>query len=387
VGAFNKPYHTKLQAKTAIMAIDKDGLNIYFDAEIEVIMAEVKMITPQQKFGVHCSKEAVEWLYDQNISLVISSGKFGRLFFFGSNDDKKLAVFDRTFDSVSAIHYRGKELYYSTGYQIWRMQDSLPEGKRHNGHDALYIPQISYITGDLDISDITQDISGRLLFVSQLFSCVGTNSNTHSFKPVWRPDFITKLSPENRCGLTGLSIKDGVLRYVTASAETDVEEGWKKDVVGSGVVIDVSTNQIICKGLTRPYAPRWHDGKLWLLNSGKAQFGYVDMLKSEFIPVLRVDGYPTGLKIYGRYAYITCSRGSYPETYENLPIKNILVESQKKPMNGVYIIDLATNKMLHSFEVAGEYDILPDIDVITGARNPMAIGLRTEQIKQTISIE
>jgi len=31
----------------------------------------------------------------------------------------------------------------------------------------------------------------------------------HSFKPLWKPRFISKLAPEDRCRLNGLAMKDG----------------------------------------------------------------------------------------------------------------------------------------------------------------------------------
>ena len=52
------------------------------------------------------------------------------------------------------------------------------------------------------------------LFVNTLFSCLATTSETHSFKPLWKPPFISRLAPEDRCHLNGMAMRDGKPAYV-----------------------------------------------------------------------------------------------------------------------------------------------------------------------------
>ena len=40
-----------------------------------------------------------------------------------------------------------------------------------------------------------------------------------------------------------------------------------------GVVIDVESNEVVCRGLSMPHSPRWYRDRLWVLNSGHGQFG------------------------------------------------------------------------------------------------------------------
>ena len=42
----------------------------------------------------------------------------------------------------------------SSLYQLWRFENTLEPGQVHDGYDALYVPQVGYITGDLDIHDV-----------------------------------------------------------------------------------------------------------------------------------------------------------------------------------------------------------------------------------------
>jgi hypothetical protein len=51
--------------------------------------------------------------------------------------------------------------------QIWRFEDALAQGQLHDGHDRLYVPRKSHVTGDLDVHDLAVDGDGRLLFEAQ----------------------------------------------------------------------------------------------------------------------------------------------------------------------------------------------------------------------------
>ncbi len=66
--------------------------------------------------------------------------------------------------------------------------------KSSEGHDALYVPQAAYFTGDLDVHDLGVTGEGRPAFVNTLFNCLATVSDTHSFVPLWKPSFISRLA-------------------------------------------------------------------------------------------------------------------------------------------------------------------------------------------------
>ena len=99
-------------------------------------------------------------------------------------------------------------LYAADLYQIWRFEN-LPEAvDPDKGQDACEIPQMSWVTGDIDVHDMVVDDEG-LLFVNTLFSCLARPSAHASFKPVWQPPFISeKLAAEDRCHLNGLALAE-----------------------------------------------------------------------------------------------------------------------------------------------------------------------------------
>ena len=87
----------------------------------------------------------------------------------------------------------------SSLYQLWRFENLLQPGGLYQEYDRLYMPQVSWITGVLDIHDLVITDNKELNFVNTLFSCVSKVSEQYSFEPVWKPDFISKLAAEDRC--------------------------------------------------------------------------------------------------------------------------------------------------------------------------------------------
>ena len=77
------------------------------------------------------------------------------------------------------------------------------------------------------------------MFVNTLYNCLATPSARHSFTPMWKPPFISKIVKEDRCHLNGLAMADGVPRYVTAVSKSDTIDGWRDRRFDGGIVIDV----------------------------------------------------------------------------------------------------------------------------------------------------
>ena len=116
-------------------------------------------------------------------------------------------------------------------------------------------------------------VGDELWFVNTRFSCLATHDPDHSFAPVWRPKFISQLTPDDRCHLNGLGLVDGRPRWVTALGETDTAGGWRENKKSGGILIDIESNEIVARGLSMPHSPRWHAGRLWLLGIGHRQPG------------------------------------------------------------------------------------------------------------------
>jgi len=103
---------------------------------------------------IDASRQFTSWLAEQQMSLTFTTYQAGKVFFIGLQPSGKLSVFERTFERCMGLYAQGSSLYMSTLYQLWRFENVLQKGQTNNGYDALYVPQVGYITGDLDIHDV-----------------------------------------------------------------------------------------------------------------------------------------------------------------------------------------------------------------------------------------
>ena len=363
--------------------------------------------TAPPTFEINTSRQFTSWLASQNLSLVFTTYQAGKVFFIGLRQNGQLSVFERTFERCMGLYAHNSSLYMSSLYQLWRLENALEPGQIADGYDAVYVPQVGYITGDLDIHDVVlveppqlggdQQVepqvpslnNGRLggvVFVNTLFSCLATISETKSFVPLWKPPFISKLAAEDRCHLNGLAMRDGQPRYVTAVSQSDVAEGWRDKRKDGGCVMDISTNQAIATGLSMPHSPRWYKDKLWLLNSGRGEFGYLDLERGVFEAVAFCPGYLRGLSFCGDFAVVGISKPRHNKTFSGLALDEQLQAKQAQARCGLLVIDLRSGDIVHSLRIEGVVEELYDVQVLPGVRRPMAIGLKTDEIRRVISI-
>ncbi len=353
------------------------------------------------------SRQFTSWLAEQNISLAFTTYQAGKVFFIGLQPTGHLSIFERTFNRCMGLYAEGSTFYMSSLYQLWRFENALEPGQTHNDYDCLYVPQVGYVTGDLDIHDVVvtkaplatqiwrekqstpplvRGLGEQVVFVNTLFSCLATISDRHSFVPLWKPPFISRLAAEDRCHLNGLGLRNGQLQYVTAVSQSDVAEGWRDKRQDGGCVIDVNSNEVILTGLSMPHSPRWYRDKLWLLNSGTGEFGYADLARGEFESVAFCPGYLRGLAFQGDFAIVGLSKPRENKTFSGLPFNETLQAKDVKPRCGLLAIDLRTGDIVHSLRIEGVVEELYDVAVLPGVRRPMAIGFKTDEIRRVITI-
>ncbi|HEY9657986.1 MAG TPA: TIGR03032 family protein, partial [Allocoleopsis sp.] len=326
------------------------------------------------------SPQFPEWLAQHHLSLAFTTYESNQLFTLGLKPEGELAVTRRTFERAMGLAATPDRLYLSSKDQIWQLDNVLGPGEQYNHHDKLYLPRLAYTTGDLDTHDLaivdpsaaSGTASGTLpplVFAATRFSCLATLSDRHSFSPVWHPPFISKLAPEDRCHLNGIAMVEGQPRYVTAISQSNVAEGWREVRATGGIVIDVANGETVATGLSMPHSPRWYGGKLWLLNSGKGELGYVDLIQGVFVPVAFCPGYLRGLAFWKDYAIVglSCARDA---TFKGLPLDEQLARRHAKPRCGLLVINLHSGDIVHWVRLAGDINELYDVQVLPGVRSP-----------------
>ncbi|EDX78098.1 conserved hypothetical protein TIGR03032 [Coleofasciculus chthonoplastes PCC 7420] len=340
------------------------------------------------------SRQFTAWLAEQHLSLAFTTYQAGKVFFIGVQPTGQLSIFERTFERCMGLCVHGSTLYLSSLYQVWRFENVLEAGQIHNGYDCLYVPQVGYVTGDLDVHDVAvvaPPLKSRAggdypIFVNTLFSCLATVSETHSFIPLWQPPFISKLAAEDRCHLNGLAMREGEPKYVTAVSQSDVADGWRDKRHDGGCVVDVGRNQVIVTGLSMPHSPRLYRDKLWLLNSGTGEFGYVDLSRGEFESVAFCPGYLRGLAFSGDFAVVGLSKPRENRTFSGLALDERLESKQAEPRCGLFVIDLRSGDIVHWLRIEGIVTELYDVAVLPGMRRPMAVGFKTDEIRRVVRI-
>ncbi|MFK7954846.1 MAG: TIGR03032 family protein [Lysobacterales bacterium] len=332
------------------------------------------------------SRQFTSWLQESGGALAFSTYQAGKLFLIGLQPDGRLSVFERTFARCMGLAVQGDTLWVSTLYQLWRFENALAPGANHQGYDRLYVPQMGYTTGDVDVHDVAVTADQSPVFVNTLFSCLAAPDEKYSFREVWRPPFVSRLAAEDRCHLNGLAMRDGRPAYVTCVAATDVNEGWRDHRQKGGVVICVEDNETVCAGLSMPHSPRWHDDKLWLHNSGTGEFGFVDLERGCFEPVAFCPGYLRGLSFSGDFAVAGLSKARGNKTFSGLALDDGLASRNASARCALQVIDLKRGDVVHELRIEGVVEELFDVMTLPGVARPMALGFKTDEIRRVLSL-
>jgi uncharacterized protein (TIGR03032 family) len=232
-------------------------------------------------------------------------------------------------------------------HQFRNLPSACRRGEPAGQHDACFLPRHVHVTGDIDIHELAW-AGDELWFVNTRFSCLCTLDGVHSFVPRWRPAFIKALAPEDRCHLNGLGLAPDAAgrpapRYVTAHAATDAEQGWRQHKKDGGVLIDVRTGTVLVAGLSMPHSPRWHDGKVWLLESGTGSIGVVDPAAGRYQPLAHLPGFTRGLDFCGNLAFVGLSQVRESAVFSGIPIAE---RSLTERASGVWVLDVLSGRTI-----------------------------------------
>src|SRR5262245_30149200 len=251
----------------------------------------------------------VDLLRELGASLLVSTYQANKLLAVRA-DGPGLSTLVRTFDRPMGVAVNDRRLALGTRGQVWMYRDApdiAPRVEPPGRHDACFLPRTSYMTGDVGVHELAW-VRDELWLVSTRFSCLCTLSPDFSFVPRWRPPFVTALAAEDRCHLNGLCVADGRARYVTALGATDTAGGWRADKPHGGILMRFPDGEVVARGLSMPHSPRWHDGRLWVLESGTGGIAHVDLSSGKWETVTHLPGFTRGLAPAGRYAFVGLSK-------------------------------------------------------------------------------
>src|SRR5262249_45715551 len=275
-------------------------------------------------------------------SLLVTTYQAGKLVMVRDEGDH-LNTHYRSFQSPMglALADRGTRLGIGTTLQVWEFRDVPSVARRlepADRHDACFLPRSSHVTGNVLIHEMAYGTGGQLWFANTRCSGLSTLAPASSFVPRWPAPFVAELEPSDRCHLNGLGMVDGKPKYVTALCETNEMAGWRPNKAKGGILMDVDSGAILCRGLSMPHSPRWYGGRLWVCESGSGTLGAVDRNTGRYKAGAAVPGVTRGLDFAGDLAFVGLSQVRESAVFSGIPITERLAPEQRTC--GVCVVDL-----------------------------------------------
>jgi len=269
-------------------------------------------------------------LLDQlGISLPVTTYQAGKLVVLRADQDHVNTHF-RNLSKPMGLAVAGDRLAVGTLLEIWEFHNVpavIPKLEPIGRHDACYLPRSSHVTGDVQIHEMAW-VGDELWFVNTRFSCLCTRSTIHNFVPRWWPPFVSAL------------------------AQSDQPAGWRANKKDGGILMDVTTNAVLLRGLSMPHSPRWYAGRLWMLEWGAGGVGFVDPHSGRYVGLAELPGFTRGLDFCGPLAFIGLSQVRASAVFSGIPITERQAEHERTC--GVCAIDLTSGQVvaLLRFETA-----------------------------------
>jgi uncharacterized protein (TIGR03032 family) len=322
----------------------------------------------------------VELLHELQATLLVSTYQANKLLAVRAGG-QGLSTLVRTFDRPMGLAVDRSRLAVGTRKEVWFLRNAPDIASRvepQGTYDACYLPRSSHVTGDIGIHEIAY-ATDELWLVSTRFSCLATLDADYSFVPRWQPPFITDLTAEDRCHLNGLALVDGKPGYVSALGTTDVRDGWRADKPHGGCIMDVASGEFVTRGLSMPHSPRWHEGQLWVLESGTGGVLVVDQATGRRENILQLPGFTRGLGLADHYAFVGLSKIRPTSAMDGVPIAT----RREELKCGVAAIDLESGALVGILEFQTAVEEIFDVQIIPGIRFPEVVGFLKESLHNT----
>jgi uncharacterized protein (TIGR03032 family) len=318
-----------------------------------------------------CSPNLVPILAQLKASLLVSTYQAGKLV-VGRVQGDELAFAHHAFEQPMGIAIAPDRIAVGTHSQIWFLQNSpdiAPKINPAGTYDGCYLARACHVTGEIASHEIHWS-GNELWIVNTLFSCLCTLGPRHNFIPRWKPRFVSTLAAEDRCHLNGLALENGRPRFVTCLGVSDTRDGWRPDKVAGGCLIDVRSGQIVLTGLAMPHSPRIHQGRVWLLESGRGRLVVAEPGTGQVQTVAQLPGYARGLVFQGPYAFVGLSKIRQTATSAGLPI----AENLDSLKCGVAVIDVAAGTIAALLEWLTGIEEIFDVRLNPFSRSPFFSG-------------
>ena len=304
----------------------------------------------------------------------------GRLWLVSWSAEGKMETTEMSVGDASSLTWHGDRLWVANAWQLSSFVDSVPStslASRDGEH--LLLPQVAQTTGYLAVTDLAITENGPV-FVSGLFSCLGTVDAKYSMRPIWVPPTIDALMPETRCLLSGIALVDGNVAYVAAAGQSQVPNGWQDGVEGGGVIYSVD-GSVVCGGLTLPRQPRWHSSGLIVAESGTGRLLRIDPSSGDIGVIAILPGVLDALTIHGDVAVVG---HGHPSRASVKGLDGGGAPSDRAIRDGISLVDLATGSIIGTMEFLGHAGPVSAVAVIPIKRVAIAVARGVQAQNQVV---
>jgi uncharacterized protein (TIGR03032 family) len=337
--------------------------------------------------NISVSRGLAAWLRSHRTSIAFTSYQTGQLFLVGVLPNGNVSFNQQSFTRAMGVSYKPGRLYLGALHQVWRLENMLKPGQKGNkDFDMVLVPRNAQTTGDIDIHEVDTDAAGRVVFVNTKYSCLATLDLKYSFRPIWKPPFISKLAPEDRCHLNGMAMHEGKVRYVTAVSRSDILSGWRERRHEGGVLIDVSDDRVVTDQLSMPHSPRVDGDSVIVLDSGRGQIIRVDPKTGTRTDIAFCPGFLRGMSLHDGHALVTVSKPR-DGSFSGLALDDAMKQRDAEPWCGVLIVDLASGGIVEWIKLDGFITELFDVVAMPGVACPMSVGPETLAIRSSIAFD
>ena len=111
-----------------------------------------------------------------------------------------------------------------------------------------------------------------------------------------------------------------------------------------------------------PHSPRLHQGRVWLLDSGRGRLVTVDPLSGQAEVVCELPGYARGLTMVGPVAFVGLSRIRETSTFGGVPV----ADRRNELKCGVAVVELTSGRQVSLLEFHSGVEEIFDVQLIHG---------------------
>ena len=336
----------------------------------------------ENKYQINYSKTLIEFLSSEKISVALSTYQAGKVILISSRDGilNQLPI---SFKKPMGIAIQGSKLAVACidEIQLYSKEEQNRVSKKNelNEFDSIYLHRATYHTGVLDLHDLEFG-EGLIWGVNTLFSCLAVYDINYSFRPKWKPPFISSLVPEDNCHLNGMAMQNHLPKYVTSLSNDDTKHGWRKNKLKTGLLMEVPSGEIILDGLSMPHSPRLYLDNLYVLESGNGNLLKVSPNEKKSEVIFNFKCFVRGLSFYKNYALI--GKSKIRETSKDFDDLDVKVNSTHA---GFIFFDMNKKEVIGEINYETDIEEIFDVQILENTENPVIISSQLDKINDIIT--